>query len=115
MKRLVLGTAVVMAGLTYWAYQGVQTWQAYRLAHAELDGRPEIARAIGTYRLSYDWWFGVFRALRYREIQEFEFHLQGDAGAAVAVVNLRKAAGWEITCVNVVNGEYLNKRIIQDC
>jgi len=115
MKRLVLVTAVLLAGLSYWAWQGMQIYQAYQLAHAELEVRPEITGAIGAYQLSYDWWQGAYRALRYRDFREFEFHLQGESGTAVAAVNMRKAAGWEITCVNVVNGEYLNNRIIQDC
>lgn len=115
MKRPVIVVIVLIAGLGYWAWQGAQTLRAYQVAVAELNERPEISRAIGPYQLSYDCWFGVFRVLRHREIQEFEFHLQGESGTAVAAVNLRKSAGWEVSCVNVVNGEYLNNRIIQDC
>jgi hypothetical protein len=115
MKKILVISIVLVMGLSYWAYRGAQTWQAYRLAVAELSDRSEISRALGAYELRYDWWFGVFRALRYREIQEFEFHIDGRRDDAIAVVNLERSGAWKVICVNVVNGEYLNNRIIQDC
>ena len=113
-KKLVF-MSVVLLGLAWWTYKGVQTFQAYEFAVSELGRREAIREALGDYEISYDWWFGVFRALRHGEIQEFEFHLTGQRDNAISVVNLRKNAGWEITCINVVNGEYLNNRIVHDC
>lgn len=115
MNKTLVVVGILAVGLGYWAFKGARTLQAYELARAELEGREEIRAALGPYDISYDWWFGVFRVLRYRDIQEFEFHLSGQKDSAIAAVDLRSNAGWEITCVNVVNGEYLNNRIIHDC
>src|SRR5690554_3266180 len=113
-KNKILVVAVVLiAGLAYWSYQGIQSFQAYQVAVHTLADRDEIRTALGPYEISYDWWFGVFRALRYQSVQEFEFHLNGRSADAIAVVNLQKSRDWNVTCVNVVNGEYLNNRIVQ--
>ena len=115
MNKVPIVIVVAVIGLAYWAYKGVQTFQAYQLAVAEIADREEIKEALGAYTISYDWWFGAFRVFRYEKVQEFEFHLNGEFDNAVSAVNLRRDAGWEITCVNVVNGEYLNNHLIHDC
>ena len=115
MNKTLIAAIVVILGLAYWTYKGLQTFQAYDLAVNELSERSEIRDALGSYEVNYDWWFGIFRALRYGKIQRFEFHLVGQRDSAVSNVTLEKNAGWGITCVNVVNGEYLNKKIIHDC
>ena len=115
MNKALIVAVIVILGLTYWLYKGAQTYQAYQLTVNELSGRDEIREALGAYEINYDWWFGIFRVLRYGQLQEFEFHLVGQRDSAVSAVNLIKNAEWEITCVNVVNGEYLNNRIVHDC
>jgi hypothetical protein len=114
-NKVLIISVVLIVGLAYWAYKGTQTFQAYQLAVNELSGRSEITDSLGTYEINYDWWFGIFRALRYGKIQEFEFHLVGQRDNAVGVVNLEKNSSWKVICVNVVNGGYLNNRIIHDC
>lgn len=116
MNKNILWLLVIVAGLSFWAYKVFNTTQAYQVAKATIENRTEITQSIGTYEISYDWWFGVFRALRYGEVQEFEFHLNANKQEAVSVVEVVKKAGiWQVTCTKVVKGEYLNKRIINEC
>src|SRR5688572_22985063 len=103
MNKVFIVLVILVLGLAYWTYKGVQMFQAYQVAIDELVDRPEIKESIGPYEIKYDWWFGVFRALRYGEVQEFEFHLNGQLDNAVSAINLKKNMGWEITCINVVN------------
>tara|TARA_R110000868_G_scaffold22870_11_gene93273 strand:+ start:244 stop:594 length:351 start_codon:yes stop_codon:yes gene_type:complete len=116
MNKNILWLLVIVAGLSFWAYKVFNTAQAYQVAKTAVENQHEITQSIGTYEISYDWWFGVFRALRYGEVQEFEFHLKANEQEAISVVEVVKTDGiWQVTCLKAVKGEYLNKRIIDDC
>lgn len=107
---------VFLCGISIWTYKVFNTSQAYSVAKTALENRVEIDESLGKYNITYDWWFGVFRALRYGDIQEFEFHLSGNKDDAISVVEVvKKENSWEVSCINVVNGEYLNKKIIHEC
>ncbi len=116
MNKNKMWLAVFLCGMCIWTYKVFNTTQAYIVAKAALENRIEIDESIGKYDITYDWWFGVFRALRYGDIQEFEFHITGNIDEAVSVVEVvKKENTWEVSCIKVVNGEYLNKKIIQEC
>ncbi len=116
MNKSRLWLVLILCGMTVWSYKVFNTAQAFTVAKAELENRTEISQPLGEYSISYDWWFGVFRALRYGEIQEFEFHLQGEKDDAISVVEVvKKQDAWRVSCIKVVSGEYLNKKLIQDC
>ncbi|GAA0856386.1 hypothetical protein [Aliiglaciecola litoralis] len=116
MNKHKIWLVLIVSVLCVWTYKIYNTTQAYHTAIANIENHDEIEAALGNYRVTYDWWFGVFRALRYGKIQEFEFHLSGDKDDAVSVVEVVKDGTiWEVSCINVVNGKYLNNRIIQDC
>ncbi|KXI27273.1 hypothetical protein [Paraglaciecola hydrolytica] len=116
MNKNMLWLIVIIAGMSFWAYKIFNTTQAYHHAKMAIQDRTELVQSLGHYEVTYDWWFGVFRALRYGAVQEFEFHLYADQAEAVGVVEVVKNDGhWAVSCINVVNGEYLNKRIIHDC
>ena len=107
---------VIVLGICIWTYKVFNASQAYFVAKSAIENRSEIDDSLGQYDASYDWWFGVFRALRYSNVQKFEFHLDGVKADAVGMVEVTKNAGiWEATCISVVNGEYLNNRITHDC
>lgn len=116
MNKKVLWLLVIVGGLSFWAFKVFNTIQAYQVAKTAFENRTEITQSIGSYEVNYDWWFGVFRALRYGEVQEFEFHLDANKEQAVSVVEVVKQNSvWQISCLKVVKGEYLNKRIIDEC
>ena len=60
--------AVFLCGMSIWTYKIFNTAQAYSVAKTALENRIEIDDSLGKYNISYDWWFGVFRALRYGEV-----------------------------------------------
>jgi hypothetical protein len=107
---------IIVFGICIWTYKVFNTTQAYFVAKEAIENRAEISESLGNYKVTYDWWFGVFRALRYGKVQEFEFHIMGNKTEAISVVEvIKKQSMWEVSCVKVVNGEYLNNRIIHDC
>jgi hypothetical protein len=108
--------AVFLCGMSIWTYKVFNTAEAYSVAKTALENRVEIDESLGKYNITYDWWFGVFRALRYGEVQEFEFHINGHKADAISSVELVKRDDvWEVSCVIVVNGEYLNNSILHEC
>ena len=116
MKKNNIWVIVIVCGICIWTYKVFNTTQAYYVAKTALENRTEIRESLGEYRVKYDWWFGIFRALRYGEVQEFEFHINGNKADAISVVEVvKKQDEWKVSCINVVNGEYLNKRIIYEC
>ncbi|CCQ10134.1 hypothetical protein PALB_9990 [Pseudoalteromonas luteoviolacea B = ATCC 29581] len=116
MNRNRMWLIVLLLGMSIWTYKVFNTALAYIVAKSAIENRVEIDESLGQYNITYDWWFGVFRALRYGEVQEFEFHLAGNKSNAISVVEVvKKENAWVVTCVNVVNGEYLNKKIIHEC
>tara|TARA_R110002167_G_scaffold51425_7_gene148832 strand:- start:1192 stop:1581 length:390 start_codon:yes stop_codon:yes gene_type:complete len=116
MNKNIVWLLVIVGGFSFWAYKIYNTTQAYYVAKTTIENRIEIEQSLGTYKVTYDWWFGVFRALRYGKVQEFEFHISASKGDAVSVVEVVKTQSeWQVSCINVVNGQHLNKRIIQEC
>lgn len=116
MKKNRMWLVVFLCGITIWSYKVFNMVQAYSVAKLAVENRFEIHESLGKYNLTYDWWFGVFRVLRYGDVQEFEFHLSGHKDEAISVVEvIKKENSWEVICVKVVHGEYLNKKIIQEC
>ena len=116
MNKNLLWLAVIVAGLSIWAHKIINAVNAYEIAKQTIDNRLDVSESLGDYSSSYDWWFGVFRALKYGEVQEFEFHLEAIKSDATGVVEVTKnTEGWKSSCVIVVNGEYLNNRIVDDC
>ena len=108
--------AVFLCGMSIWTYKVFNTAEAYSVAKTALENRVEIDESLGKYNITYDWWFGVFRALRYGEVQEFEFHINGNKADAISAVEVVKREDtWEVSCVIVVNGEYLNNSILHEC
>ncbi len=78
MKKNRMWLVVFLCGITIWSYKVFNMVQAYSVAKLAVENRFEIHESLGKYNLTYDWWFGVFRALRYGDIQEFEFHITGN-------------------------------------
>jgi hypothetical protein len=108
--------AVFLCGMSIWTYKVFNTAQAYSVAKTALENRIEIDDSLGKYDISHDLWFSVFSALRYGEVQRFEFHINGNKDEAASYVEVVKTEDkWEVSCVYVVNGEYLNKIILNEC
>ena len=96
------------------AYRLYQASGAYRVAKASLEGDPQVAASLGDYALAYDWWEGAFR-IATGDISRFEFHLDGDRDDAIAYVEVSRGADWRTDCVRVINGQYLNQKIVDTC
>jgi hypothetical protein len=110
-KTKLVGLAIC-AGVVFWGYKGVQSYQAYQVANASLMNNQTVQQSLGKYHLSFDWWFAPFRALYSTKVQRFEFHLNGEKETAVAFVEVGKADDWFIQRKKVVNGKYLNNTIL---
>ncbi|NMP32022.1 hypothetical protein HII17_10625 [Thalassotalea sp. M1531] len=113
MSMTKLWLAIIAVILSVVAFRGYATYQAFNYAKSELVERVDVAAALGSYQIEYDWLQGAYQMMFFKPHHHFQFHLTGEQLNAVSDIEVNNNNGLKVACMQVKGFNQMN--IVDEC